>query len=89
MKKNYIIRAIANLEQTITLINNINNHYNSKNNEVSEDALAMVITTIENTKARLLIDNCSNVNVFTIEFLEEIMEYKKLVYVKTELSKLL
>ncbi|KAG4096611.1 hypothetical protein H8356DRAFT_1078660 [Neocallimastix lanati (nom. inval.)] len=40
----------------------------------------MLITTIENTKARLLIDNCSNVNVFTIEFLEEIMEYKKLVF---------
>ena len=76
LNKTNIISALSNLEPSITLINNIDHNYISTSKNVDEDVLAMVLATVGNSRERLLLDTCSNLNVVTEEFLSSLENYK-------------
>ncbi|KAG4085852.1 hypothetical protein H8356DRAFT_1357017 [Neocallimastix lanati (nom. inval.)] len=62
-KKNNLIGTTSNLNPSITGVNNIKRSYESNLKEVTDDELAIVLATMKNEKARLLVDTCSNINV--------------------------
>ncbi|ORX60741.1 hypothetical protein BCR36DRAFT_272354 [Piromyces finnis] len=78
---------MANIEPEVTLVNNINHEYESNSIEVNENELAMIQAEAGKpmAEARLLLDTCSNLNVVSKDFLDNLESYEKVGYTKSRI----
>ena len=77
--KTKITGAIDNIIATSIMVNNIDHTYVSKNNEITEDDIAMVDASVDGVPGKLLIDSCSNLSIITKKYLDKLpKEYETL-----------
>ncbi|ORX45003.1 hypothetical protein BCR36DRAFT_300468, partial [Piromyces finnis] len=78
---------MANIEPEVTLVNNIDHEYESNSIEINENELAMIQAEVGKpmAEARLLLDTCSNLNVVSKDFLDNLESYEKVGYTKSRI----
>ena len=77
--ENKIVGAVDNMVASSVLVNNIEHSYISKSKEVSDEDIAMVDASVDGIPGKLLIDSCSNLNIITKKYFDQLPnEYEQI-----------